>query len=65
MRSSRELAASAKRSPSGRSVYDLLGASDVDDIDDPFGRSAKVFERSVQELDALLDEFVALYAPTA
>jgi protein-tyrosine phosphatase len=49
----------------GRSVDDLLGASELDDIDDPFGRSAKVFERSVQELDTLLDEFVAFYAPGA
>ena len=59
------LAAWVARVHHGRSVDDLLGASDVDDIDDPFGRSAKVFERSVAELDALLDQFVALYAPDA
>jgi protein-tyrosine phosphatase len=47
----------------GRSVDDLLGAADADDLEDPFGRSARAFERSANELDDLLDRLIALYAP--
>ena len=49
----------------GRSVDDLLGASAVDDIDDPDGRSMRGYERVLTEIDDVIARLVTLCWPVA
>jgi protein-tyrosine phosphatase len=48
----------------GRTVADLLGTDDSDDVPDPIGLPRSAYERMVEELADLLDRLVALvWAP--
>lgn len=49
-----------RRLHEGRTPIGHLGASPDDDIDDPMGRRAAVYERVGDEIDALVDRFVEL-----
>lgn len=44
----------------GRDLADVLGASDEDDVADPYGASRTVFERTAAELDDLTARLVEL-----
>jgi hypothetical protein len=46
-----------------RTSSDQLGESDDDDIEDPVGGPARVFRRTADELDALIDRLVGLAWP--
>jgi protein-tyrosine phosphatase len=49
-----------RRLHEGRTPIGHLGASPDDDVDDPMGRRAAVYERVGDELDALIEQFVEL-----
>lgn len=44
----------------GRRAVDLLGDDDVDDIDDPIGRSQRFYDRTAAEIIDLIDRMVAM-----
>jgi protein-tyrosine phosphatase len=44
----------------GRNRADLLGSSPIDDVADPIGMSAAVYERTAAELSGLVDRLVEL-----
>jgi protein-tyrosine-phosphatase len=46
-----------------RTSADHLGESDDDDIEDPIGGPARLFRRTAEELDALIDRLVGLAWP--
>jgi protein-tyrosine phosphatase len=48
------------RIAAGRTRGDILGASDVDDVDDPIGRPRNFYEETRAELVGLVDRLVAL-----
>lgn len=47
----------------GRRATDLLGASAADDVADPIGGSRRRYERTAQEIEALVDAVVAHLFP--
>jgi protein-tyrosine phosphatase len=47
----------------GRTIRDLLGESDEDDIADPFGGSDAGYRRTAAELDTLVTELAAVLWP--
>ena len=49
----------------GRSLQDLLGAGELDDVADPIGKRRAAFDRCAAEIAALVDEVVPLLAPAA
>lgn len=46
-----------------RKIGDLVGMSDKDDIEDPIGRGAKVYERVRDEIERLTNEMIDLLWP--
>ncbi len=44
----------------GRNRADILGSSDIDDVDDPIGRPRNFYEATRAELAELVDRLVAL-----
>ena len=53
------------RAHAGRQRADLLGQSPDDDIDDPIGLPRSAYERTANELSALVDHLVDLLWPQA
>jgi protein-tyrosine phosphatase len=53
------------RAHSGRTKGDLLGSSEEDDVADPIGLGRPVYERTADELSALVDHLVDLAWPEA
>ncbi|HMJ75280.1 MAG TPA: hypothetical protein VK507_04875, partial [Iamia sp.] len=47
----------------GRRPADLLGSSTEDDVSDPIGLSKRTYERTAQEIEDLVDTFVAQAFP--
>ena len=47
----------------GRRPADLLGSSPDDDVADPIGQSKRAYERTAQEIEALVDTVVGLAFP--
>lgn len=56
-------AAWLERVAGGRHQIDLLGASPVDDVSDPIGRSRRTYARTASEIEDLVDRFVGLAFP--
>ena len=48
----------------GRQPRDLLGASELDDVTDPFGRSSTTYRTVVTEIQRLVDRFVVVLDST-
>ncbi|MEJ7583878.1 MAG: hypothetical protein WKF43_07265 [Acidimicrobiales bacterium] len=48
------------RVAAGRRTVDLLGENPIDDVEDPIGRSDRVYERTAVELSTLIDRMVSL-----
>lgn len=59
------LAAWLERVGAGRRPTDLLGRSGDDDVADPIGLSKRTYERTAQEIEALVDTVVGLAFPVA
>ena len=53
------------RAHAGRTKGDLLGYSEEDDVADPIGLGRDVYERTAEELGALVDHLVDLAWPFA
>jgi protein-tyrosine phosphatase len=53
------------RAHSGRNRADVLGSSSSDDIDDPIGLGRADYERTANEISALVDRLVDLLWPAA
>jgi protein-tyrosine phosphatase len=49
----------------GRTSTSMMGASRDDDVDDPFGRRARAYVRTVEELDDLVGRLVGLAWPAS
>ena len=58
------LTALVDRVGAGRQPRDLLGASELDDVTDPFGRSSTTYRTVVTEIERLVDRFVAVLDST-
>jgi protein-tyrosine phosphatase len=52
------------RMAEGRSPSEHLGASSIDDIEDPMGRSSDRFDATAAEIEQQVDRLVELLAPT-
>jgi protein-tyrosine phosphatase len=52
------------RMAEGRGLAEHLGSSDLDDIDDPMGRSSAMFEATAAIIEEQVDRLVELLAPT-
>jgi protein-tyrosine-phosphatase len=48
----------------GRTPTSMMGAARDDDVDDPFGRRAKAYVRTVEELDDLVERLIAAAWPS-
>jgi protein-tyrosine phosphatase len=57
------LASWLARADAGRGPFDHVGSSSGDDVADPIGRRAAVYERTATELGALVDSLVSLAFP--
>jgi len=53
------------RAHAGRNRADLLGASSVDDVEDPIGLPRSQYEKTADELSELVDRLVDLVWPAA
>lgn len=51
------------RVDTGRTVADLLGAADHDDVADPIGRGPAAYRRALDEITQLVDTLVPLLGP--
>lgn len=51
------------RAQAGRTPRDLLGADDTDDVSDPYGGDDDGYERTLRELDGLVNRLVDLLWP--
>ncbi len=64
-RADEPLPAWLRRIDATRGPLDHVGSADIDDVADPIGRRAAVYERTAEELTALVDALVDLAFPVS